>query len=785
MTALDSDPVLGLNKILVSPDSIEELPELLAHINSCKRQLNKQLNEDIKQYQSPSKIEENVQSLVDELAAVRQKSGATQEIISSMTSSMQNLDKCKRNLVHLMTVLKRLQMFVSANESLIAIMPKKDYKEILHSFGVVKDLVTFFKPYKSIDSINRLSLSVAQTQSKLVDDIFIDFEEYVTHKSPNPDLKYACEILEIIDKKYKDKLLTWFYNHQLKDIKSIFNNLDEAGSLDNLNRRYIYFNNILANTHDKFILHFPESWNVPFELSNLFCTLTRQDLDSLLSSSTPSGNLLEALTSTLNFENNLNKIFKTQNFERSILKVFEPYLYIWVNDQDKQLNSKFMEFYSVTQIPSEYVGAKTEEEFMQTLRMNSTPNISVSSIELFKSFHKILQSGTKISNGQVLVNLTKLFSKYISEFLYKILLPMVTTDEKILVGIEPLKYLTMILNTGDYMISNIGDLEEEIKSIVIDPLKNNITLGAIRDNFIDLINKSIQSLLLKIVNDLKFAWRHFANENWLHIESELVTSNYVKDYQLIIVKNVSIIFPLIIREGYVNNFCDRLIEIIIASFLDNFYLIKPMTNTKVRQLQVDIENLKKFSFTLPLYANPNYKSDSGEKSTSRNSRFYDKNVNQQFKKLETILDLFLVPNKPVEDLVLKYIELIGDRSEKNFRKVLNLKGINEDEVEPYLENFKVQISFQNTLQHESAIVSQLRESEKTQVTTKRTTNTTRSATILPEPEMKSPILLAPSLPNINNIEKNLRELALSGENQVTRFKNFSKFFRKDNNLTNE
>ena len=51
----------------------------------------------------------------------------------------------------------------------------------------------------------------------------------------------------------------------------------------------------------------------------------------------------------------------------------------------------------------------------------------------------------------------------------------------------------------------------------------------------------------------------------------------------------------------------------------------------------------------------------------------------------------------------------------------------------------------------------------------------------PTPDFKSPKLLPTK---INNFEKNLREFAITGESHVNKlnenFKNFGKFFRKDN-----
>ena len=390
MNSFDYNPTDHLNKILKSSGSIEEIPELLAYINAYKLQLNKQIQHDVTQYNSPIALNEDTKKLIENIKTIKAKSADTQGSIVSLTSSIQELDNCKKNLVLLMTILKRLQMLIDANKTLNSIISSKHYKDILQLLSVVKELLTYFKPYRSIDEINQLNLNILKTQNKLVDDIFIDFEDTIVNKLDNDQLFYGCEILELIDFKYKDKLLNWFYNLQLKDIKSIFNNLDEAGSLENLNRRYMYFNNTLASIHLNYMDMFPKDWCIDLELSKIFCTITKQDLTSQLNNSIPSSGLLDALTKTLDFEKNLNNIFKTQEFNQIILKVFEPYLSIWVNEQDKLLHAKFLEFYSVSQIPTEYSSAQSHEDFLNVLRINNVPNVSNSSIELFKTFQKIL-----------------------------------------------------------------------------------------------------------------------------------------------------------------------------------------------------------------------------------------------------------------------------------------------------------------------------------------------------------------------------------------------------------
>lgn len=816
------------NEILLNlfrtPESLQEIPQLLNYTDQYKNHINKQLQAQINNYQSPKNLKEDIIQLHSNLKETKLKASNTQENIISMTKSIQELDQYKKNLVLSMKILKRLQMLVISYNSLTPIIQSHEYKTILSHFGVVKELLEFFKPYKSIDEINQLNLSINKTQNKLIDDIFIDFEDSFTNNFTNDQLIYGCEILELIDVKYKDKLLNWFYNYQLKEIKSIFNNLDEAGSLENLNRRYIYFNNVLKNLQQNYLNVFPKSWLIDLELAKIFCKITKQDLGNQLSSNSKidSNILLDSLFKTLEFEKSLNENFKTNDFNKIISSQFEPYLTIWVGEQDKLLNSKFIEFFQTPKIPQEFVATNNSiDEFLTILKVNNIPNISNSSIELFKLFNKILTQIIKLTNGEILVDVSKLFIKYLHEYYSKHLLPIINQSVNTSFAsssnpenIESIKYLTMVLNTADYVINNINDLQTKFLNLIDEQFKSKISFDVCLDWYFELINKSMVNLLYNINNSLQFSWRQFENNNWNNMDSTIDVSNYMIDFKNSINDNIKIILPLIIRDGYIRNFCDKLTETIISTFMNHLKTIKPLSILNIEQILIDLTNLKIYFLILPLYSNPNFdesklnkanESETDQPDERANvSKLYVKLVNNQFHKMETLLKLLLTPVLPVDNLIENYFQLIGDRSLSNFRKVLNLKNISKSQQQKYIENFNLQLTMSNDLLDESPILHNLEDNEVnphiddssllhplSQPAPQQPDIKDLFLSKSPEPGLpdflksKSPKLLANNTLKMNNFEKNLREFAINGENHVNKFnenfKNFGKFFRKDNN----
>lgn len=788
------DPEIQLAKLFPSEDSLGNLDAVLDHIQKQKLATNVRLRNEIAAYKHPIDLHHNIGVLTDSFRDIRQKSINTQATIFQMTSSIQRLDTTKRNLVLSMKILKRLQMLVNAFNSLTDVVLTRDYKEIATYLGVVKELMEFFKPYKSIDEIGTLNQLIHKTQNKLVDDVFIDFEDSFTNNFTNDKLVYGCEILELVDAKYKDKLLSWFYNLQLKEIQSIFNTTDEAGNMENLSRRYIFFNNILTNIRSHYLNVFPDLWQVDLELTKLFCKVTKQDLtNQLKGSNIPSSVILEALKKSLDFEKSLNDTYKTDEFTKIILSLFEPYLTTWITEQDSLLSQKFMEFYSAPKIPSELITPQTADDLLAVLRVNSVPNFAASSVELFKTFQKLLVQIIKLSTGEILIDLSKLFAKYLREYHSKILIPILNQANSNPKGIEPLKYLTMILNTSDYVINNTNDLQDKMEKLIDVRYRLSIDFESAKNLFFDLIGKSIKAAVQNVSVDLQFLWRQFENNGWDSMEFIADTSTYIDDFVSSLRENNRVILPLIMREGYSRTYCDRLVEMIVTTFMNKLTLIKPLSIINIEQILLDVSVLRKYFSILPHYADPNFdESRRNDETEVPIPKAYTRFLGNQFTKLETLLKLLLTPTLPVDNIVESYFNLIGDKSVPNFTKFLDLKSIEKQNQAKYIENFKLQLTVSNDLIDESPIFAVF-ESEGhanqahplAQPTPQPVDFKDLISSKSPEPNI--PDFLKTNTAKIQNIKLNnpLKDFTLTGEQHVNKFnenfKNIGKFFRKDFN----
>jgi hypothetical protein len=783
MAYSDYDPQGDLQRLLSDPSSLLSLGQKINYTNGYKLHLDNEIAQNCQEYevylQSDSQFsaQDTRQTLERMIAEVEENKGLsnnTQRVITEMTSGIKKLDDAKKNLVLSMTVLKRLQMMIIADEHLGSLVEEKRYSEALPLLGAVGELVDHFKSYKSIDSIAELTRKVNQLKLMLADQIFKDFDLTITNKDPIPEieLRSACEILDTLGQEYHDKLLNWFCNQELREIKTIFGSNDEAGSLENLPRRFIFFKRVLKSHEQQFHLFLPESWKVEEELSKRFCEHTRDSIKQVLAGSGKDTNvdlLLNSLQQTLDFEKFLNNRFRSKGddsinssvadftttikvdskFTHKISQAFEPFLGLWVDHQNSFLSSKFMEFLSQPKLPED--------------ASQGHANVIPSSADLFRAYRHLLTQCSNLSKGSPLYDLSKLFQKWSLEYSNRILKPTLPTTQ---INDEAVQYITLVLNTADYCNTTIGQLEERLIELVDEKYKQKISFEKSKDSFLKLISLSLNILVHKIETESEFAWREMANTNWAHMEDVGDQSRYIATLRDILIRNCSNILPKFSREIYVRNFCDKVVETTVNQFLASIVKIKPIPVIAAEQMLLDLSVLKETFLKLPKLVGPDYVISSQ----------YQKHAERLTGKLEIILKVLLTQDAPQEGLVTNYFYLIGDKSVINFIKVLELKGITDKNRQTkYIDLFKIHMKAHDNLVDSSPVLSKL--------FINSTPSSTSSASGLIASKVKSPH--SPSSPRFDNIlkkdniEKGLKELAINGEAGVSKFnERFGRFFNR-------
>ncbi|KAL9602175.1 MAG: hypothetical protein Q9219_002039 [cf. Caloplaca sp. 3 TL-2023] len=704
-SSLDSaeyNPIDHLNAIFSHPSTLSSITKTSSALRSYQDVLDREITALVK-HQSVSDVESvrSIRAAKDDLAElfrkvedVRARALQTEEAITEMTADIKRLDNTKRNLTLSMTALKRLQMLTTAYEQLRGLSSSRQYKDCAQLLQAVIQLMAHFKSYRSIDQIATLSRSVSDLQRELLEQICEDFEvsfakgEVAQRRGM---LAEACLVMDALGDNARSRLITWYCNTQLREYRQVFRSTEEAGSLDNISRRYAWFRRMLKTYDDEHAVMFPAHWRMNEMLANVFCEGTREDFRNVLSKSIKRADgqsldvdlLLSCLQETLEFEHSLERRFSTTSrasidtfssdserapvFSQAISEAFEPYLSVWVEAQDKKLSTMIPTYRQQPPKPP-------DEEF--------TPQMVIpSSIELFNFYRTTLAQCAKLSPGARLLELSKVFAKYLDQYAQQVLLYYVSERSS---GHTPsktpqLEDIILVLNTADYCFNTCTQLEEKIRSRMEESFRANVDLQSQADAFMGIASATVRALVRRVEVDIEPTWREMRNTGWSKLESVGDQSSWAAEMLRRVKSTSGEILRMLHKQQYARAFCDNLVDSVATTFIVNIFQCKPISEVGAEQMLLDTYVLKKgFEELLTLNAPPNTAPPAG----------YIKRVGQTMSRLDPILKTLQVRPSPPEALVQAYLIHIADKSDANFRKILDLKGIRKQDHSHLTELFQ-------------------------------------------------------------------------------------------------
>ena len=699
---MDYDPIDHLNELFSHPSTLSTVSTVSSRLRTYEYDLDSDLSALVAtQTASDNDAVQRIQEAKADLAAlfsriegVRTRALETERTITEMTADIKRLDSTKKNLTLSMTALKRLQMLTTAYEQLLSLSKSRQYRECAQLLQAVIQLMAHFKSYRSIDQIATLSKSVAEVQRELLEQVCEDFELAFARSEVQQKrgmLSEACMVIDALGDHARSRLVTWYCNTQLREYRQVFRGNDEAGSLDNISRRYSWFNRMLKTYDAEHAALFPATWRVNEMLANSFCEGTRDDFKGILQRSMrrtdgqpPDVNLLlSCLQETLDFEHSLERRFsvgesrssmdtvnssaedKRSGFSQAISEAFEPYLSIWVESQDKQL-ATLIPRYRMQPI------RQPDEEFHSQLVMPS-------STELFHHYRITFAQCAKLSTGNKLLELSKTFAKYLDLYAQQVLFNSLSDRSA---GQGPsTEEIVIIINTADYCYQTTNQLEDKIKVRIDEEMRDQVDLQSSADAFMGVASAAVRALVHITEVDCDPAWREMRNVAWSKMETVGDQSGYVSVLLQRINERSKEVLRYLHKPQYARAYCDNLVDAITSTYINNIVVCRPIVETGAEQMLLDSYVLKK-GFNSLLTINP-------EPGTQPNQAFV-RRVQQTTSKLDPILKTLQVRSSPPEGLVQAYLIHIRDRSEGNFRKLLELKGITRrQEQNSLLELFNV------------------------------------------------------------------------------------------------
>lgn len=645
---------------------------------------------------------------------VRRRAVQTEEDITHMTADIKRLDGTKRNLTVSMTALKRLQMLTTAYEQLRTLSRSRQYRECAGLLQAVLQLMRHFNSYRSIEQIAVLSRGVGDLQRELLEQVCEDFEMAFTKDEVSARrgmLIEACLVMDALGDQARSRLVTWYVNTELREYRQVFRGNDEAGNLDNIGRRYSWFRRMIATHEEEHAALFPPHWRVNETLATSFCDGTRDDFKGILERSMRRPDaagkidvnlLLSCLQETLDFEQWLERRFaasnekqprasidtlssadeRTQTFNGSISTAFEPHLSLWVDSQDRSLAALMPRYRSQALVAA-------DEEF--------TPeSIAPSALDLFHVYKVTLSQCAKLSTGERLLDLSRIFAKYLDEYAQQVLLhflhlptqthqPQQQHAALLAAAVAaPLNDVIVVMNTADFWNKNATQLEENIRKRIDPEFAERVDLSSQADAFLGVASSAVQALVRKVEADCEGAWREMRNTNWGKMEGVSDHSSYVTALIKIVDERAKAILGVVAKPQYARAFCDHLVEYLATAFLSNIIQCRPVSEVAAEQMLLDKYTLtKSFENLLTNFHPPS----AGTHSAA--SASFAKRVNTTMGRVDPLLKTLQVQPSPPEGLVQAYLIHVADRSEPNFRRILEIKGVRKQDQPHLLELFVI------------------------------------------------------------------------------------------------
>ncbi|KAL7411236.1 Vps53-like protein [Mrakia frigida] len=670
-------------------------------------------------------IQELIVELLLQTNRIKEKATESEAIVRDITRDIQTLDKGKKNLMASITILKRLQMLVTALSQLESLVPSKRYREIASSLAAVKELSIAFKPYVTVDRVAAMYKTVQERQNQCRGLVTDEFEAFFVPEANKPatnptTLSEACAVVDVLGDEVRNSLLDRYATLELREYRRIFRSTDEAGQLDNIARRYAWFRRILKAHDDDRERIFPESWKVGLHLCARFAEVTSQDLSNVLAKVSPLsvGLLMESLQATLAFEQQMSKKYNLPFAEivRSALPstsyaspftpistTFDPYLSVYVEAQDKAIADLLAPSRGLLKSRTSLDSANAAGSVEGAAPVRVLP----SSTEMFYFYGQTLEQCARLSRGVPLKDLVKVFGKWLKVYAEDVLLNSLkrtdpvgrrSTDRRSVEGranTQELRNTCLVLNTAEYCHTTASQLEDMIKERINPELADQISFEPQKDLFVSVISSCLLSLLRELETTIESTIALILRTPWEHIENVSGPSVYVLE----LVRGINQVGD-VIREGvegkkYERNFFDKAVGVVMSRMIQAVVRSRPLKKVGAEQLLLDLSLLKRCFLELPNFS----------KEDARSSASYQRHVQASTSPYETILKVVLAPEDPPEGFVQNYTLLVRDRSFSNFQKILDFKGTPRKEQNHLLDIFIAVTSVQDDLTESSFLSS--------------------------------------------------------------------------------
>ncbi|KAG1455215.1 hypothetical protein G6F46_007864 [Rhizopus delemar] len=649
----DFSPIDYFNRLFPNEQSLASLDGVLEKLDTKIKETNREAEritdiQTIKENQHVegdlNKAKDAIKELFKKVQDIKSKATQSESMVQAITQDVKSLDYAKRHLTSSVTVLKRLQMLVTAVNQLEDMARNKEYRESAQLLQAVTQLMQHFKQYKSVGQIAQLSDRIQQLQRYLEECILKEFDQGFNLEGALIGqawlLHDACLVASVLDESTREKIIKRFVDLQLKSYRQIFSrSTEEVAQLDHLTRRYAFLKRLLKSTEELKV--FPDAWGVDEKKEAVY------------------------------------------RFEHAISSSFEPYFYLYINTEDATIASMIDSY-----VQSDASAATNPEE-------DGTVVVLPSSTDLFYFYKETLVQCAKFSTGKALLDLSQVFAKHLNSYCNKILLGGLTRNDP--KTPDYFRLASLSLNTADYCSMTTQQLEEKLKEKIEVGYVDQVDLTGEKERFMQAISLCIDAIVKGMDHALEPYFLQMMRLPWGTMDSVGDQSDYVTSVMDIVKRYTSVIGRTISNKRYFRTFCDRFAEWFLNKYLSLVFRCKPVSEIGAEQLLLDTHSMKTLLMEIPLTSY----SDGSPKVVPTS---YGRIVSKGISKVEGILKTIMSPMEPYEAYVENYLLLIKDKHPSNFGRLLDLKGIKKPDQGPLMDMLQKRIPHHDHLSDDPHLI---------------------------------------------------------------------------------
>lgn len=488
--------------------------------------------------------------------------------------------------------------------------------------------------------------------------------------------------MEAVGKDFKKDITSICIKSVLTPYRELYEQKDQQ-TLDNIEKRYIWFNRALKDFKNKSDEIFPHYWGIQCFIVHEFCGITSVQVNQILSRLAQTDeeviSLIKALQATLKFETsayeelkaeyeqyvqlksegeNPHRISGIPKIRGTISKCFEEFTGPYVRKEETDLEDHVMR-----------EATKDLEKKDKATGGTEDLNLLNSSLVMFNKIKFLLDRASKISRGKTMLQIKGVIQKVVRKYLGLVQMQIGKEEQLLKKDSHDRRFIVnicVLVNTLDYVKETLSKMTEIVSGLIDEPFNQNVNFSAEEDHSAKVIVECIDVLVGAFRVRLEaILTGSMLKKQWDKVDNVILFSSYIDE-----IKKLMKVFCDEVRDNVAKVYtlrCFKLVaEVTTQKFLETIYKIRKINQFSVQQLQIDFNEIKQ-----QLDAN------GLDKNGELISNIYPSLIEQYIEKTKNVIKLLDISPELIEDTVRNHLRSL---TQPELSKILALKNLKKAEI---------------------------------------------------------------------------------------------------------